>query len=263
MLRLLQSDFYRLFKSKAFYICNLVAVVLLAGGVFLNDWASRIMAENPQSTSMPLSTIKNGISYGITTFSDGQVHLFISIFVAIFVTAEFVHGTMKNVVSKGFPKYQIYISKIITMVAATFIMMFTIFIFVTIAATIVSGKFGVITGGFLVQILGMIGVELLLHAALTALFVMVAMTIRNGAAVIAINIIGVNSILPMTFQLIDYLFKNKTQFSFYTLQYNIVTYYQNLTPPAESIIRAIIVSVVYFSVATAIGIYAFKNTDVK
>lgn len=38
---------------------------------------------------------KDGISYGLIAFTGGDIQMFIAIFSAIFITSEFVHGTMK------------------------------------------------------------------------------------------------------------------------------------------------------------------------
>lgn len=263
MINLLRSDLYRLFKTKAFYVCSLVALALSALGVFMTDWANHMASQNPEMVSTSLTSIKDGLSSGLQVFSDGNVHIFMAIFIAIFITAEFSHGTMKNAVSKGFQRYQIYLSKIVTMIVATYIMISIMFIFTTISATIVSGTFGVLTWNYLGQILAMIGVELLLHAALTSVYVMVAMVIRNGAGVIAINIIVVNSVVPLLYMALTYLFKNKIKFYDYGLRNNILSYLMSLTPPGEDVVRAIIVGLAFFAVTVAAGIFAFKNMDVK
>ncbi|HWT26709.1 MAG TPA: ABC transporter permease subunit, partial [Mobilitalea sp.] len=188
---------------------------------------------------------------------------FISIFIAIFVTGEFTHGTMKNVVSKGFDKISIYLSKVISMIAATYIMIFVTFIFSFFTATIISGKFGTLTASYFGEIIRMVGIELLLFAALASSFVMISMLVRNIGGVIAINIIGILSFLPMIYQLLELLFKNKIHFTYYELQFNMNIYNTNLSPSLEDIIRSIIVGVAYLAVTTLIGVYFFKKSDIK
>lgn len=265
MINLLRSDFYRLFKSRAFYICTIVSVTLLAASIFIMDWSIRMTAnlgnENSINLLMPY---QDGISYGMIAFSGGDVHLFMAIFIAIFITAEFSQGTMKNVVSKGFSKTQIYLSKVITMTTASFIMIFSMFVFGTLAATFVIGSFGDITGSFLGQMLKTIGIELLLHTALTAIFVMVAMTIRSSGGVIAINIIGVISLSSLIYTALNYLFKNKIDFSQYSLMNNI-SLYHNMNPSVtgEDFLRSFLVGVAFLAVITIGGIFIFKKADVK
>jgi len=264
MINLLRSDFFKLFKSKALYICTLIAILLTAGTIFIVDWASHMVIKAQESGDVVvegMTLYKDGLNCGLNVFSDGSVHLFMAIFIAIFVTAEFAHGTMKNIVSKGFKRYQVYLSKVITMTAATFLMLFVVSIFTTISGTVVTGTFGEVTGELIGQMLRMIGVELLLHTALTAVFVMVAMVVKNNGGVIAINI-GITMFAALLYQLLELLFKNKIAFSDYSVMNNMINM-RNLTLPGMDILRAILVAVAFFAVTVAIGIFAFNKTDVK
>ncbi|MDF2944896.1 MAG: putative rane protein [Herbinix sp.] len=265
MINLLQSDFYRLFKSKAFYICTAVAAFLVSLSIFILDWSLSV-ASNINTTETVNMTFpyKDGISYGINAFSSGDVHLFIAIFTAIFITAEFAHGTMKNVVSKGFSKVQIYLSKVITMTAASFIMIFTMFIIGTISATIVTGVFSESSGTLIAQMFQIAGIELFLHTALTAVFVMIAMTVRNSGGVIAINIVGVMSLSSLIYVALSYLFHNKINFSDYSLMYNIQLFNNmNLTVTGLDYLRSILVGAAFLAAFTIGGIFLFKKSDVK
>lgn len=257
---LLKSDLYRLFKSKSFYVCMAVAALLMAGGAFLNKWALEMAARN-SGMPAPELPFKNGIAYGLTVFSSGDIHLFMAILIAIYITSEFTHGTMKNVVSKGFSKIQIYISKLIAMSVATYTMLAVMLVFGTIAGFIVTGTFGETTADFVPQAFRMIGIELLLHTALASVFVMIAMIIRNGGATIAVDIIGVFTVAPLIYSLLDWLFDaNITQ---YSLQNNIQSFNYNFVKTGDEIIRSILVGLIFLVATAAIGMFAFKNTDVK
>ncbi len=262
MLNLLRSDFYRLFKSKSYYICTLILAALIAGSAFIMDWASKQVSAAGGST-VGLS-LQDGFSYGISSmFSASNNPLFMGIIIAIFITADFSHGTMKNVVSKGFARTKIYLSKLITMISAIYIMSVVVFIFGTVSAWIITGKFGSFTASYTGEILRMAGIELILYAALVAIFVMIGMTVRNTGGVIAVNIVGIISFGPMIYQLLDYLIKGKIHISDYGLQNNIMFVNNHLALATDDIIRAVCVGIGFFLVATASGILIFKNSDVK
>lgn len=257
---LLRSDFYRLFKSKSFYICALISSFLFGLNLFITYWASR---STPQMKEVYASMLpKNGIAYGLSAFANGNVQMILGIVIAIFVTAEFSHGTMKNVVSKGFSKVQIYFSKFITMLAATYMIILVTFLAGTLIATFTSGKFGDFSSDNIALIFKTVGIELLLNAALTALLVFVAMVVRNLGGVIAINILGVMSFGPLIFKLFEYLTKSKIKFTEFSLNYNIAHYITE-TVKASDYLRSTIVGLVFFAVATALGIFAFLRADVK
>lgn len=262
MSRLLKADLYRLFRSKSFYVCTLVLTLLLCASAYLVDWTYTLQ-ENAQVSIQTTNLLQDGISYGLWVFSGGDSHIFMAIFIAIFIASEFSHGTMKNIVSKGFPRYQIYLSKLITMTAFTFIMTMIAFLITTIAATLLTGVFGKLTWTYVGQILRMIGVEFLLHTALTSLFVMISMIIRNTGGAVATNIIGVITIGSLIYKMLELLFRNTIMFSEFGLRNNILLYFQNLTPAVNDIIRAICVGVGFLLVTCVIGMLSFENMDVK
>ena len=100
--KLLRSDFYRLFRSKSFYICTTIVSALLCLSIFMEKWALKVATTQLEGMEGLPSTLrfKDGISYGLIAFTGGDIQMFIAIFSAIFITSEFVHGTMKNTISK-------------------------------------------------------------------------------------------------------------------------------------------------------------------
>jgi hypothetical protein len=257
MTNLLCSDFYRLFKSKSFYICTAVAMFFMGLSIFIVKWAATMTSKEEGGAAVSMM-YKDGITYGITSFASSNVQLILSIIIAIFVTSEFTYGTMKNVVSKGFSKVQIYFSKLITMIAATLIIIFATVLTGTVCAAIITGKLGAVSP----EVLKIIGIETLLNTARASLFVLVAFLVRNLGGAIAINIIGVISIEPMIFMLLQYLAKNKIKFSDFSLSFNISCYFGS-TVQTEDYIRSLIVGVVFLAVSIIAGIFAFQKADVK
>lgn len=263
MLNILKSDLYRLFRSRAFYICTFIATLIFVAGAFLSKWANELSAKSQNLDTIPELPFKSGIYYGIGAFTDGSLRLYLAVFIAIFITAEFVYGTMKNAVSKGYSKIQIYLSKLITMTIASYIMLLIMFVFGVLAGTIVTGNFGEATENLTMEALRAVGIELLLYMALTSIFVMIAMIVRNNGGTIAVNVIGVVTFGSFIYQILDMLFDSNTSFSYYGLQNNIALFYNNLDRPGDEMIRAICVGLVFLIVTVAIGMAAFKNSDVK
>lgn len=255
MSKLLRSDFYRLFKSKSLYICTAVVSVFVILNIIIITKASQATGDLGEAYSSYLPA--GGLEYAMSIFH-GNLTTMISIVVAIFVTAEFAYGTMKNVVTKGFSKILIYLSRLITMIVAAFFMIFVNFLVSVISGTIAIGK----TGNFSADMAKAIGVELLLYVALTAIFVFIAMLVRSLGGVIAINIIGVLSVGPLLFSLLTYLVKNKIDFSKFSLINNI-SYYPSSELTGTDYLRSIAVAVVYIVITVALGIYVFEKSDIK
>lgn len=261
MNRLLKSDFYRLFKSKSYYICTAVALFLMALNIFLTDYIVKTAGkENPMYSTFPY---KDGISFGISIFTDTNLLMITSIFIAIYITAEFSHGTMKNAVSKGFNKFQIYFSKLITMTVATFLAFVVNFIGAVISCTIITGTVGDLTGEYVAYIFRTIGIELLLSVALTSVLVMIAMVFRNLGGAIAVNIIGVFSFGTLIFTALEFLFDGKIKFTDFSLMKNIQFYAINQSPAGSDYLRSVIVGLVFLAITCAFGNFVFKKADVK
>lgn len=260
MKNILKSDFYRLFKSKSFYICTLVSAALFGLGIYMMYWAHKVTSS--QGVEFPFQ-YTDGLSYGMTAFMDGSVQMIISIFIAIFVTAEFSHGTMKNIVSKGFSKVNIFLSKLLTMTVAAFIIVIATVIVGTVCGTLVTGKFGSLNGEFGGYVLKTIGIELFLYIALTALLLMVAMTVKNLGGAIAISVIGIISFENVLFALLEFAVDSKIKFSEFSLIYNTLFYRMNMEAAGSDYVRSVIVGAVFLVVATTFGIFMFKKADVK
>jgi ABC-2 type transport system permease protein len=224
------------------------------------DWANKALGEeNEMYSELPF---KDGISYGLSALSNGNVQMLLAIFTAIFITSEFSHGTMKNVVSKGFLKLQIFFSKLITMIIAVYIIILANIIVGTLSATIVTGTVGDFTGEFVGEMLKTVGIELLLNAALAAVFVMVAMVIRNLGGAIAVSILGVLTLAPLIYTALEVFIKSKIDFTEFSLLFNIM-FYINETAAGSDYLRSSIVGIIFIVATTALGIFAFKKSDVK
>ncbi|NLC19199.1 MAG: ABC transporter permease subunit [Clostridiales bacterium] len=256
MVNLLKADFFRLFKGKSLYICALVWAGIFVLQCILLDFSYRVSVNMDISISYP---IPDALSYGITAFLGNNT--IIAIFVAIFAVSEFTHGTMKNLVSKGFSKVYIFLSKFIVLTVAAYFIIFVTFIAGTACAWIFSKELGSLSGEFGKYLWGTIGIELYLRIALTALLLMVSMSIKNMAGAITINILGL-SFGGMLFTLLEYLVNNKIKFTNYSLSYNIA-FYSNQGATGGDYVRTLIVGAVYLAISLALGIFIFKKSDVK
>ncbi len=108
--RLMRADFYRLFRSAAFY----VIFGLMAGLNLLNILFSRL------SNSL-LIAWEGENSLGVVrvnslfadSFSYGNMGLFIVIFMCVFICAEFKNNTVRNKITLGYSRTLIYFSSLI------------------------------------------------------------------------------------------------------------------------------------------------------
>ena len=92
---------------------------------------------------------------------------------------------------------------------------------------------GEITSSYLLEILRLLAIELLLYSM--DLFSNDSMVIRSSGGAITINILGVITFYGLIYELLNRLFKEKYNFHIYSLQGNIMNYYNNISPPLSMI----------------------------
>ena len=234
MSKLLKADIYRLFRTKAFYVCLIIMYCIIGLNAVIIKMSHTLGIEGEIANY-------NGITFGLEMLTISNIKLFMGIFIAVFVASEFNFGTMKNLVSKGFDRAKIYLSKLITMSIASIIMVMNMFLVAILVVTFATGELGEITSSYLLEILRLLAIELLLYVALGSVFLMIAMVIRSSGGAIAINILGVITFYGLIYELLNRLFKEKYNFHIYSLQGNIMNYYNNISPPLEDMIRSIVV----------------------
>lgn len=254
MLKLLKSDFYKLSKTKSFFICLCILLCLAVGYVFLSHYSYQFVSSEPHPGASELVA---------ETFSANSL-IFSSIVVSLFVACEFGFGTMKNIASKGFGRTEIYLSKLIVSCVVS-----TVFLLAYSLASVATGSilwgFGSVGAGYWQEICQIIGLEALLNLAFTSVFVFFAALVRQSGGAIAINICLLSfasTMVQMGQMLLHYLFKVEWDISQYLISSNIVVISQgNLNQ--ETILRGLLVGVAYFVVTTLAGVWLFHKRDIK
>ncbi len=252
---LLKSDFYKLSKMKSFPICLLIVVALTVGSVFIQDYSAQFLGEG---------IVYNGSNQLLSTFA-GDCKIFIAIVVSIFAASEFGFGTIKKYSLTGLQPHQH--------------LFFQADCFLLHRSDDPAGiqhclyqyrhnfmGFGEVSASYWPETLKIVGLEFLLTFAYTAVFVMVAMLIRQSGGAIAIN-------LCITMQFI-YLFVSLAQMAlheFFNLEaalsdYLLSTnaaYLVNGQVTNEMMTRSLAVGIIYFIAFTVLGLWSFQKRDIK
>lgn len=288
MVNLLKSDFYKLGKSKAYLICIIIAIILAIVGPIMYSFTRDMIQQMPEeiwndpSVQMSMQADTNlhvGVGSSEALLKDveptgqwyiGQlfpgniIEILMAVFISILITSEFVNGTIKNVVTKGFKRTHIFLSKIITAGVATSIL-FLIYVLVgTISATVNFG-FGPINTMIIGQILQLIALQWILHMALSAIFVTISFLVRSVGGSITFNILVIMFVGTITSasnlilgnRLGDHLDLNQ-----YWLQ-SIINNTTQLEIASGDMIRILIVSGIYLVVAFLFGRHFFQKQDIR
>lgn len=192
MQRLISFEYRKLFRAKSLYICAAVAaglsiltvIILYYSTEILNDIAdTRLVGGNAwelacQSLSSPLPTL-------------------MAIMASLIICTEYVSGTVKNVLSRGYSRAGIYASQVVSSITAL-----VIFCAAACAASLILGgslmEWGTANIACLIS-------QLCVLMGYTGLYCLFSVLIRKTGGSIAVNIFAVQ-IVGTFFNLADALF---------------------------------------------------------
>jgi ABC-2 type transport system permease protein len=179
-------------------------------------------------------------------------------FVPLFVSSEFHNGTMKNYVSKGFNRVQIYVSKAVVCCVAILVMYIVNLVITCIAGTIIWG-FDPEGAAAVSDVAAMcLGVGLL-FLAYASVFFLISMGLRNVGASIAANF-GVLVLFPFLLMAVNYIVGDSIILENYWIPGNISAL---AAIPPENILRSVIVALCWLAGGTIIGIVLFTKQDIN
>jgi len=242
MFNLLKADFYKLKKSKAFLFSMVACLGLGAIHMLMPGAPAEIMGVDSGLGALELLAI------------NFHPQIFVA-FIVVFVTAEFQLGTIKNTISRGISRRQIYLSKfIVTNVATVVLLLIYVLIHVV---------FGTIRWGFnpyetisIYQVANFIGLHLLFVIAYTAFFMLIAILFRHLAGALVTGYLYII--------MIGLLFLAEVEGSLirYELHWN-VNNFGIFEPTYPEPWHGIIVALAWIVISLILGVIIFKKQDIK
>lgn len=276
MLNLLSGELYKLRKSKCFLVClalMVVSVIFMYGTLYLanemqqgeieNGTAGVVVSVDVQESSEGETVLENiMISEVLQVVMGGFCSFIVVIFNAIYVIGEFGHGAIKNMAGKGYSRSKIFISKYVSCLLGTVVMLVTGAVSNLAVGCIVIGTDsvnGVMLKDYTICTLLMSGLIL----AISSLVVAISEISRNLAVGISIAVCIVGGISSLIFLGVDLVLK---RFSVQPSQYWLMNLLQECpyTDFGGEIVQRIIVSIVFWtSVSIVIGLCHFRKADIK
>ena len=171
MVRLLKANFARLWKTRSFWVCLILAFVLALGN-FLTTYSVK-----PESVE----------TLGAELLSGGSnIMFFASIFAALFLGTDYSNGTVRNKLIVGHKRYDIYLSNLVTTAAGGLLLTAAAWLGVLVTGLCLGGKIGMPAGEFAVKMLAYIGAII----AVSAIFTLLGMLIASKSAIITITLVS-------------------------------------------------------------------------
>lgn len=285
MLNLLRGEFYKLRKSKCFYVCCIVAIafVFLNYGMFAladhilhteateeetemaeGDASVHVYYEGKEELSEEESVwdTMGILDITATVVNDCSI-IIIEVFVAIFVFGEYANGAIKNSVCSGLGRWKIFLAKLVASNVGVIIMQVVMVFFVWLLGMFFIGSDN-ITGEVYRNLFQYMGMQIILGIALTTIMVTLNQICRNMGAGIAIGIgiVAFSSFISTGIDTVLKFLKLDVRFSKYWIP-ELMGERPLADMESSFVLRAIISAIVWVILATVGGMIHMKNTDVK
>lgn len=182
--------------------------------------------------------------------------IFACIFTSIFITGEFVHGTMKNTASKGFPRAQLYLSKLAACIIFS-LMLILVYELAMFAAASVFFDIGDVKDVKAAQYFVGTLMSLVPYIAFVCCAAAIAFIMRSGGATAVMIVFCMFG--GIITDLLSRIFRADLSFMWLGSALNITSAYADKGLTA---IAAVIASGVYIAGSTAAGIAVFSGKDI-
>lgn len=251
MINLLRADIYKLFRNKSIYICSGLSCVFLIMTLFIKYFAYSYIGERDTM---------------INSFPDifrGNLITLLAIVVSILVSFDFSKGTVKNYISKGFKREEVYVSKFIVSFITFLLFVLVNFLMFCIVSPFLF-NFGEFTQSVAIGLFRMIGLEMLAFIAIISVFVFISMLIRTLNGAIAVNLslpFFASIMLSLISSIVNKLLKIEFNVGeYFVFNYPIILAKYSLEN--SLVIKSVFVSLATIAVTTLLGIIIFKKRDV-
>ncbi len=237
MLNVIKMDFYRMLKTKSFYVIWIIMALVIVFTTYLSAEEFRdteIAQENSQeaqqtsaenlnvgmSVILPTQPSEKVTVYDIVSANlQGKViALFLVIFAVIFSTADMKSGYIKNIGGQVARRSRLVWAKVFSLLVYT-ILTLAIFLIVQIISNQIF--FGYIKFGNVEMLFQYLAVEVILHFALALVCMTIAMLIRNNVVSMVISVCLCMNVSTILYSGVEKLIKNIIPEGFHVINYTV------------------------------------------
>lgn len=252
MFNLFKIEFYKLKKSKMFYFFILLNIMQGVTICFLSVHAF--------SRSLNIISGKEILIYMLFIQTNLTLNIITGVFAANYIVTEFTSGYIKNLISYGHKRINIFISK--TMVYYIGIIIITLITPVAMAVinTVNNGYGEVFTFSSLMFLIRIFLTMILIQVAIGSINVLAAVASKNVNITISVIIA-----LDFANRVFNIMTIEKPSFNwiFDRLIFSQASIIFSDKATVPEFLRAAIVSLITLLVTTTLSIYIFKKSDIK
>ncbi|NEZ47132.1 ABC transporter permease [Clostridium niameyense] len=246
MLNLLKAECYKLKKSKMLYF--FIALTILQLGVIY------IFSPNLKSKQG-----EEALSYIFLMQGSLGNNILVGIFAVDFIVTEFTSGYIKNLISYGHKRKDIFLSKSIAYYIGVLAIQFSSILIMILLDILINGNSKFIYFNSLASLVVKLLIILLIYISLASIIVLAAFLSKNYITigiVIALDFLNrVLNVINVQKPYLNYIFNKLIFFQINVVSIDKVTYNQYF--------QAIIIALVTLIINTLLTNYIFNKSDIK
>ena len=267
MLNLIRMDLYRMFKMKSFYVILIIMALSVGFTTIVMKQTVKMVQDNPELEEMMEVEDEQSIGITVSMSDEGAltadmllvsnikgmtVALLLLIFVVLFSTSDFTSGFIKNIGGQTKSRLMLVGSKSVAVVFYTVFNFAATIVFQLISNLLFTGGVEFLHFG---KSLKFIGVELVLHIALSLAVMMVALLIRSNLMTMIIAVLSTMGFPSLIYTALKKLIPGHPDISEYMVTPNIM----GLQP--DDYQRVLLISLAFFVVAILVSAVSYKKRD--
>lgn len=248
MIHTIQADFYRLFRSKGFWITELILFALMLMGATIGATGHLMSVNTTPETEFPTKGW-DGVQALINASSNGSNLVFLCIVLACLVLGVDLIGKLyKNNLTVGVSRTEFFLAKFFVLASIALLQLITSLVIAFIPATLLNGL-GTMPDGFVTNLLLTISLQFLcLLAWLSIVSFILYLTHSYLAVFIGYLVSSILLSMPML------IFPSIKILPYLSLQF-----FYAMTANSESIFYTLIVSLAVIVIFNLSGLAVFKK----
>ncbi len=275
MFNMVRMDLYRMFRTKALYVIWIVMALTMLLTTALSLMAQEMPEPQEYIQQETEENVNLGMSVSLPTLPGEQITvldevyanttakftaLFLVIFAVLFATADINSGYVKNIGGQVPNRGALFLSKTAAMLVFTALTMIG---YVLLQALFCRICFGYLVWGNISALLWYLGIQILLHYALTLICMAIAVVLRNNVFSMIIVICLCGGISALIYGLIDNLMHKLGVQDFQIMKYTVTGQIAMvpLEPSPGDILTPAVISVAFLLAMSFIGSTVFAKKD--
>ncbi len=275
MFNMVRMDLYRMFRTKALYVIWIVMALIMLLTTALSLMAQEMPEPQEYIQQETEENVNLGMSVSLPTLPGKQITvldevyanttakftaLFLVIFAVLFATADINSGYVKNIGGQVPNRGALFLSKTAAMLVFTALTMIG---YVLLQALFCRICFGYLVWGNISALLWYLGIQILLHYALTLICMAIAVVLRNNVFSMIIVICLCGGISALIYGLIDNLMHKLGVQDFQIMKYTVTGQIAMvpLEPSSGDILMPAVSSMGFLLAMSFIGSTVFAKKD--